>query len=69
MEGKILNFRQGRHTQNPKQVLIEIPGIENRTRALELVGKKVMWVSPSGKRIVGKISNAHGNMLMEIKVL
>lgn len=61
MRGKILNFRQGRHTQNPKQVLIEIEGIDSREKALQLIGKEVIWVSSSGKKIQGKINNAHGN--------
>jgi large subunit ribosomal protein L35Ae len=61
MQGRILNFRQGRHTQNPRQVLIEIKGVDSREKALQLIGKKVVWISPSGKKIEGKISNAHGN--------
>lgn len=61
MEGKVIQFRRGRHTIHERHFLIEVPGIQNREDAGKFVGKIVEWKSPAGKVIKGKISAAHGN--------
>jgi len=61
VEGVIKNYRRGRHTQNPRQAIIEIAGIDSRSKAFSLVGKVVEYKTPSGKVIRGKILAAHGN--------
>jgi large subunit ribosomal protein L35Ae len=61
MNGKVVQFRRGRHTIHEKHFLIEIPKVENREEAQKLVGKHVEWKSPAGKIIKGKISAPHGN--------
>jgi len=61
MKGIIVNYRRGRHTQNPRQMIIKIKGIDERKKAEKLVGKEVIWKSPSGKEIKGKIVAPHGN--------
>lgn len=61
MEGKIVQFRRGRHTIHERHFLIEIPKVSSRKDAEKLVGKEVAWKSPAGKIIKGKISSAHGN--------
>ena len=61
MEGLILNFRGGRHTQNNYEMIIKVSGIDSKTKAEKLVNKSVEWTSPSGKAIKGKIIKAHGN--------
>jgi len=61
MKGIIVNYRRGRHTQNPRQMIIKIEGIDERKKAEKLVGKEVIWKSPSGKEIKGKIVAPHGN--------
>jgi large subunit ribosomal protein L35Ae len=61
MEGRIIQFRRGRHTITEKHFLIETEGISSREEAEKLVGKEVIWTSPAGKIIKGKISGAHGN--------
>jgi len=60
MEGKIIQFRRGRHTIHEKHYLVDV-GMKNREDAGKLVGKEVVWKSPAGKEIKGKISSAHGN--------
>lgn len=60
VEGKIIQFRRGRHTIIEKHFLIEVKGVSNREEAGKLVGKEVTWTSPAGKKIAGKISGAHG---------
>lgn len=61
MKGKIIQFRRGRHTIHERHYLIEIPEINDREKAEKFVGKEVVWKSPAGKKIKGKISSAHGN--------
>lgn len=59
-KGKVVQFRRGRHTIHERHFLIEVEGISNREDAQKLAGKEVIWKSPAGKIIKGKISAAHG---------
>ena len=59
--GKVVQFRRGRHTVHEKHFLIEIPNTDSREKAEKFVGKEVVWKSPAGKEIKGKVSSAHGN--------
>jgi large subunit ribosomal protein L35Ae len=61
MEALISNFRLGRHTKSNNHMVVLVKGIENREKAQSLLNKKVIWKSPSGKEITGKISGVHGN--------
>ena len=60
MKGIVVQFRRGRHTIHEKHFLLDL-GMQNRAEAKNLVGKEVVWKSPAGKEIKGKISDAHGN--------
>ena len=61
MKAKIIQFRRGRHTIHERHFLIEVAGVSNKKDAKKFIGKKVLWKSPAGKIIRGKISSAHGN--------
>ncbi len=62
MEGVIANYKRGRHTVHPKHCILVFPGkIETRKSANKLIGRTVLWVSPSGKQMKGVINRAHGN--------
>ena len=61
VNGKVLQFRRGRHTIKEKHFLIEVEGSKDKVGATKLVGKEVIWKSPAGKEIKGKISGSHGN--------
>lgn len=61
MEGTIVNFRVGRHTQKGNQMVIICQGVDNKDKADSLVGKKVIWTNTKGNTIAGKISAVHGN--------
>jgi len=61
ISGKVVQFRRGRKTIIDKHFLIEVDGVSNRKDADKLVGKEVIWSSPAGKKITGKVSGAHGN--------
>ena len=59
--GKVIQFRRGRHIIHEKHFLIEIDGVSDKKDCEKFVGKEVIWTSPAGKQIKGKISSAHGN--------
>lgn len=61
MEGTIVNFRGGRHTQKNNHMIIQIDSINSIEKAKELIKKQVIWKTPKGNEIKGVISNAHGN--------
>ena len=59
--GKVIQFRRGRHTITKRHMLIEIPKIDSAEKASKFINKEVIWKSPAGKEIKGKISATHGN--------
>lgn len=60
IKGKVIQFRIGRHTVHEKHFILDV-GAKNREEADKLKGKEVLWKSPAGKTIKGKISSAHGS--------
>ncbi|MEX0932999.1 MAG: 50S ribosomal protein L35ae [Candidatus Pacearchaeota archaeon] len=63
MDGKIIQFRRGRHRIHERHFIIEIPGTKNKEEAEKFIGKEVVWISPGKekKQIKGKVHGAHGN--------
>ena len=61
MQGTIVNFRRGKRTQNTSHLIVLLNDVNNRSKASEFVGKNVVWKSPKGKEIKGKVASAHGN--------
>jgi len=61
MQGTIASYRRGRRTQNTSHIIIHLNDSDNREKAAKLVGKAVVWKSPAGKEIKGKVASAHGN--------
>ena len=61
MEATIVNFRMARHHHSPNQMVLEVEGVSDKEKAQSLVGKAVVWKSPAGKEIRGKISKVHGS--------
>lgn len=61
MEGVIVNYRLGRHTQRRNQCIVKIDGVEDKYQASKFIGKKIFWSSSKGKLIKGKIISTHGS--------
>ena len=61
MNGVIVNFKGGRHTQANNQMIVKVENISKRADASKLTGKKVTFETPSGKKLEGEIRSAHGN--------
>lgn len=66
-KGIILSYVRSKENQNNNHMIIKPLGIDSREQAATLIGKKVIWKSPSGKLLVGKIMKPHGNR-GEVKV-
>jgi large subunit ribosomal protein L35Ae len=60
MKGKVVNYRGGQRTQKTNQMVIAPENCETKEEAAKLLGKTVEWTTPSGKKIVGKVSRIHG---------
>ncbi len=62
MNGVIVSFRRGVRTQNTKQMIIQVEGVDSKEKAEKLVGKSVSWEAPGkNKKILkGKVSAPHG---------
>ena len=58
MEATVMHFRQGRHHQNEKQMILKVA--DTPEEAEKVIGKTVTWKSPSGTEIKGKVSALHG---------
>lgn len=61
MRGIIANYRGSKRTQYKSQIIVIPEGITKRENAKKLLGKRVEWISKTGKKISGKISRVHGN--------
>lgn len=60
MKGIVVQFRRSRKRIKERHFLLDL-GFKNREEAKKAEGKEVVWKSPAGKEIKGKISSAHGN--------
>jgi len=60
MKGIVVQFRRGRKTIHERHYLLDL-GFTSREEAKKSAGKHVVWKSPAGKEIKGKISDAHGS--------
>lgn len=60
MKGIVVQFRRGRKVVKERHFLLDL-GYTSREEAKKAAGKEVVWTSPAGKKIEGKIADAHGN--------
>jgi large subunit ribosomal protein L35Ae len=60
MKAILLNYRRGRHTQRANQFLIEVDGCDTKAMASGFIGRRLVWKSPSGREIFGRITQVHG---------
>jgi len=60
MKGTVVQFRRRNRTVTEKHFLLNF-GSKNRAEASKLIGNSVVWTSPAGKKISGKIAAPHGS--------
>ena len=61
MQGVIVNYKSGRHTQTTNQMIVKVEGFDSREKAAKLIGKRVVYTNEKGKKISGEVRSAHGN--------
>jgi large subunit ribosomal protein L35Ae len=61
MKGVIVNYRGGLRTRKLSQMIVKVEGINSKDETKKIIGKKVVWTSPAGKKIEGRVTQAHGN--------
>ena len=61
MEGVIVHFRGSRRVKRHNQMIVKVNNIDNKEKASQLVGKKVIWKTSAGKQLTGQITAIHGN--------
>lgn len=60
MYAVIVNLRVSSSGETNKECLLAIPSVQNDCTASRYIGRKVIWMTKSGKKIVGKIVDVHG---------
>ena len=51
MKARIVSFRRSRRRQNTKQVILKVENVDSKDKTKDLIGKEMIWKSPSGKEI------------------
>jgi len=57
MEGTIINYRGSQKQKSNYQMIIQL---KDKVEAEKVIGKEVIWKSPTGKEIKGEINALHG---------
>jgi large subunit ribosomal protein L35Ae len=60
MKAKVIQFRRGKKRIHERHFILEV-NAKSKEEAAKFAGKEVVWTSPAGKKISGKISASHGN--------
>lgn len=61
LEGVIKNYKRGVRTYAGNQAIVEVNGFNDKGKAAQLSGKKVVWKSSAGKILRGVITAPHGS--------
>jgi len=57
----VVSYRRGSNSQSERYAIVEVEGVTDYRSASRLIGRKVVWTSPNGRRFVGRIVRVHGN--------
>jgi len=60
MKARIIQFRRGLKRIHERHFILDVDA-KSREEAEKFIDKEVIWTSPTGKEIKGKVSSAHGN--------
>lgn len=61
MDGVIVHFRGSRRVKKGNQMIILVDAVDNKEKASNLIGKKVVWKTSAGKQLIGQVTAPHGN--------
>jgi len=59
-KGKVIQFRRSLKRIHEKHFILDVDA-KSKDAAKKFAGREVVWTSPAGKKIKGKISDSHGN--------
>ncbi|WP_297506153.1 50S ribosomal protein L35ae [Thermococcus sp.] len=57
----VLSYAGSHEHQDNHRMILKPLGIEDRGSASSLIGRKVIWKTPTGRKMVGKVIKTHGN--------
>ena len=60
VKGTIKNYRQSVRTQYTNQIIVDIED-SDKDKSKKLVGRTIVWKTSSGKELLGKVADVHGN--------
>ncbi|WP_461866589.1 50S ribosomal protein L35ae [Thermococcus sp.] len=56
----VVGYMRSKERQHNHHMILKPLGAESKEQAAQFIGRKVIWKSPAGKRLVGKITKTHG---------
>jgi large subunit ribosomal protein L35Ae len=59
-KAKVIQLRRGLKRIHERHFILDV-NAKSKEEAKKFAGKEVVWKSPTGKEIKGKISDSHGN--------
>lgn len=60
LDGVILGYKRGLRKQYPKYVYLKFSNCLSDSEASRLIGRRVVWRSKKGFKVIGKIVRIHG---------
>lgn len=57
----VLTYAGTKEHQDNYHMILKLLGVEGREQAAQLIGRKVVWKTPTGRKMFGKILKPHGN--------
>ncbi|AFL94314.1 50S ribosomal protein L35Ae [Thermococcus cleftensis] len=57
----VLAYAGTKEHQDNHHMILKPLGIDDRNAASRLIGRKVVWRTPTGRKMYGKILKPHGN--------
>lgn len=57
----VLSYAGSHEHQDNYRMILKPLGIDDRASAARLIGRKVVWKTPTGRKMFGKIIRTHGD--------
>ncbi|NJE06060.1 50S ribosomal protein L35ae [Thermococcus sp. M36] len=57
----VLAYAGTHEHQDNHHMILKPLGIDDRNEASRLIGRKVVWKTPTGRKVFGKVLKPHGN--------
>lgn len=57
----VLSYAGSHEHQHNHYMILKPLGVNDRGAAARLIGRKVLWRTPTGRKMLGKVVRLHGN--------